>query len=411
MKAIFSYVRMQWPVGHGGFHTGQLAGEQVVFRYFYDCGSKTSGCTQKIRGELSAGRFEFGVISHFDRDHYSALDSARNLKKLYLPYMTDTDMLFLALSDQAKNNLSLEDALEGFTVLKNLSERGTKVIMVNDRSDSQADTASVDGERPEELTDQITIHYPKIERSDANIYGVSAHHEPLQVKNGLKDLLYFKFFNYYNSKASKIFKRYLNKAVKNNKLVDGNNKPYQSVEIFLEKLKADCAGVVALNGRAMQKIYIDALSDQKIGIQKKYASNLSSLTMYSSSTGLKESKKYCARLCSLGNENKRALKFFHCCDGWMLTGDLELTQKIWPIFAKHYRYELPCCRVFNIPHHGSKNSLCKSAVKCLSNNFFIIPVNKNSKKHPEWSLVQLLRRHKVRWQKACDGRICVVQTL
>ncbi|MCS4509950.1 hypothetical protein [Xylophilus ampelinus] len=39
METDIRFERVQWPVGHGGFHTGRLKGGQANLHYFFDCGA------------------------------------------------------------------------------------------------------------------------------------------------------------------------------------------------------------------------------------------------------------------------------------------------------------------------------------------------------------------------------------
>jgi hypothetical protein len=79
--------------------------------------------------------------------------------------------------------------------------------------------------------------------------------------------------------------------------------------------------------------------------------------------------------------------------GWMLTGDLELTPKTWPAFNDHYFCELSECGVFNVPHHASEISLCEEAAAFLTGQFFVMPVNAGDDKHPADTLFERLKRH------------------
>ncbi len=101
MPRIFE--RTQWPVGHGGFHTGRLIGHsQTLFSYFYDCGSHAPAASKAvalIRVELSSRHFQAGVISHFDHDHFAAVSHSAPA----VLYLSEVKLTILSLRDISPN--------------------------------------------------------------------------------------------------------------------------------------------------------------------------------------------------------------------------------------------------------------------------------------------------------------------
>jgi hypothetical protein len=83
MRMVIKFERVQWPVGHGGFHTGRFKGGSADFRYFFDCGALSKEGKALIREKLETVEFDFGVISHFDHDHYSELGGAKKVASSY----------------------------------------------------------------------------------------------------------------------------------------------------------------------------------------------------------------------------------------------------------------------------------------------------------------------------------------
>ncbi len=391
MRMDLKFERVQWPVGHGGFHTGRLKGQSVDFRYFFDCGACRKDGKALIREKLSTIEFDFGAISHFDHDHYSELASAKKVGVLFLPYMTQTDMVLQALADQAANNLKVQKAFQGFEVLKQLQEKGTRIVMVDGRAQGRDDPPQQS--EPQELRGGLALSIPGVSKTVTSTQEMW-HEAAVEVKQGAKVLLQFKFFNHRMEEASLAFSKKLAAAVAAHQLKrnDKNNTPYTCVDEFLGHIAKGDGKVVRINGKALQKIYEDTLAADELKASPITGSNLSSLTMFSRpgdrrydndlyvthTTGRALGGRYGMS----GNES-----------GWMLTGDLELTPKTWPAFNDHYFCELSKCGVFNVPHHASDISLCEEATAFLSDQLFVMPVNAGDDKHPADMLSERLKRH------------------
>ena len=389
MRMDLKFERVQRPVGHGGFHTGRLKGQSADFRYFFDCGAYGKDGKALISEKLAAIEFDFGVISHFDHDHYSELASAK-VGVLFLPYMTSTDMVLQALADQAaKKDLTIQKAFQGFEVLKQLRDKGTRIVMVDGRARGQ-DDPPLQGD-PQELRGGLALSIPVVSKTDK---GEKMWHEAtVEVKQGAKVLLQFKFFNHRMEKASLAFSKELTAAVAARKLKKADQKtPYTCVDKFLDDIAKGDGEVVHINGKALQKIYKDTLADDEFKASPITGSNLSSLTMFSRPADRRYDHDLYVTSTAL-----RALGKRHGMpgngSGWMLTGDLELTPKTWPAFNDHYFCELSECGVFNVPHHASNISLCEEATAFLSDQFFVMPVKAGDDKHPAEMLSERLKRH------------------
>lgn len=75
----------------------------------------------------------------------------------------------------------------------------------------------------------------------------------------------------------------------------------------------------------------------------------------------------------------------------MLTGDLELTDEVWPEFSTHFFHEIPRSLLFNVPHHGSKDAIGMQAAHNLIKKVTLIAcVPTHSKHHPSDAFVKLL---------------------
>ena len=396
MQMDVKFQRVQWPVGHGGFHTGRLKGGRVDFRYFFDCGAISKEGKELIREKLAAVEFDFGVISHFDHDHYSELASAKKVKVLFMPYMTPADMVLQALVDWAATSLTLEQAFGGFYVLQQLQNSGTRIVMVDGYGDVQGDTPETEPESP---PSGLLLRIPGVDKAAKGAQKMR-HEAVVEVLHGKTELLYFKFFNHRVNEASQAFAEQLEVAVKASSLKKADKTPYTRVADFLTDVSAGDTQVVSINGRAMQNIYKKTLADTTLSASPITGSNLSSVTMFSRSAR----HRYYANIHMRGIALRargahRWIPPFEG-DGWMLTGDLELTPRTWPAFNDHYFYELSECSVFNVPHHASEISLCEEAVTFLASQFFVMPVNAGDNKHPADALTGRLKRHEVDSQQS-----------
>lgn len=396
MRMDLKFERVQWPVGHGGFHTGRLKGRSADFRYFFDCGSYSKEGKALIREKLAAIEFDFGVISHFDHDHYSELASAKMVGVLFLPYMTPTDMVLQALADQAANALTAAQAFQGFNVLQQLQAKGTRIVMVNGRALGQGDTSQ--GE-PQELQGGLALRIPGVSKTAKGTQEMR-HEAAVEVQQEAKVLLQFKFFNHRVEEASLAFSDQLAAAVGAGRLKKADKTLYTCVDDFLADIARGDANVVRINGKAMQKVYEKTLAAATLRASPITGSNLSSLTMFSRPADHRYDHDLYMTHTAL-----RARGLRHGMSGneqgWMLTGDLELTPKTWPAFNDHYFCELSECGVFNVPHHASDISLCEEATAFLADQFFVMPVNAGDDKHPADMLSERLERHGV------DGHQCV----
>lgn len=86
-----------WPVGQGLFYTGTVLDGN--FNFVYDCGSNDenyiNNCVDAYLDTIRPhNTIDFVVISHLHYDHFSGLyelSQKAKIKKLYLPYLGDSD--------------------------------------------------------------------------------------------------------------------------------------------------------------------------------------------------------------------------------------------------------------------------------------------------------------------------------
>ena len=126
-------IRSFLPVGQGAFYTEQFeCGVNVV----YDCGSSTSkSCVEKqIRSVFEPQeKIQAVFISHFHEDHMNGLPfllSYCNVERIYLPYLTEDEILLTRLLNRLENAESpfllgmLEDPLHE---IQNCTEKNNTI--------------------------------------------------------------------------------------------------------------------------------------------------------------------------------------------------------------------------------------------------------------------------------------------
>jgi hypothetical protein len=371
------FERTQWPVGHGGFHTGRIISKgESTFRYFYDCGShaKDKKASGLILDEFMTHKYQVGVISHLDHDHFAAVKHSKPTV-LYLPYMTRTDQL-LQLMVSAEGVESRIKA--GAAIYSELNEiRGdTEIIMV---SGGRLESGEGDGD-----SDIMRINRNPLDSECA--YPVVSHKSVLNYKNSVS----FKFFNHYAGELGQVLYGLL--VAKLDNFVDAADDEYDDVQSLLLDIEQSPAEAISRNVRALKAVYAELVSTHPVaGVTP---SNLSSLVLM---TFCEEVRADSDVRCSPPLHARR----WHQ-SGWMLTGDLELKDKVWEPFYEHYALDLENCVVFNLPHHASTIALNWKAMHLLSNEIiFLANVNKGDAKHPSPQLCKamdefsLRRRHSV----------------
>jgi hypothetical protein len=198
-----------------------------------------------------------------------------------------------------------------------------------------------------------------------------------------KPLTIFKYYNHRSEEFSNEIFAHLETFIASGQLVDSSNNPYISLAEFLTALENDAAAIAHKNGATLKKLYslmVQILSDDKAITP----SNLSSLCMFSQAI----SSDHWQPTVILGDEEIRSSI---CRNGWMLTGDLELTRRTWTRFYEHYFLEWEDIKVINVPHHGSSRALHDDVIQQLREGMFLLfPVKKNDKSHPSKMLTDQL---------------------
>jgi len=410
-ELVGKFERSQLPVGHGGFHLGTLDINGRFFRYFFDCGGGAVG-KKLIEAEFEQNEFDFGVVSHFDSDHFSQLRKAK-VKRVFIPYLEELDLFFLTLTNFVESGQFVDLASE----LAEFS-RNVQVVMV--RHVPLNEDGPGDALGPGPSGDDIGIEALRATKQ-GSVYCISDN-ENIYVGTRNDRVVTLKFYNHRAAKLRTAICKALNEALTTSatitahpkKTTTKSGKPakvpvpapalsnesdvsYATVEDFLADVKANPAAIIHKNAARLKAIYTEILNGH--GEAGVTASNLSSLTMFSVTTASLTRRSHRDRLFSksqAGVGHQHHHHYEHECDGWMLTGDLELTGSIWTGFYEHYHRAIEQCAVFNVPHHGSARAFDDSSIHYITGNkHFIFPVNAADKHHPAPTLTALLQTYGV----------------
>lgn len=396
-KIVGKFERSQLPVGHGGFHIGTLNVQGEFFRYFFDCGGGADG-KKLIDAEFHGNSFDFGVISHFDADHFSQLSKAK-VKRVFVPYLDELDMFFLTVMHFFQEG-KFFDFSDELTKLANIVD----VVMVQHVPSNDNDRGNFLGPEPDE--NDIRMKGIKATRQ-GSIYSISDN-DDIFIGTKAIDLITLKFYNHQADEIRTSFNTALSNAlttsasVKTGKgggskkattpapaLSDDLGKGYTSLEDFLADVKANPAKIIKKNAARLKAVYAEVLTGH--GEPGVTESNLSSLTMFSvtnESSGQRNWNHVFSKPPSAIDYNS----YYYERDGWMLTGDLELTGDIWRRFHTHYNFSIEQCIVFNVPHHGSTRAFDDSAIHHITTRkHFIFPVKEDDKSHPSPALIEMLK--------------------
>jgi len=390
------FERTQWPVGHGGFHTGKLEQDGDNFSFFYDCGSKTaekSASKKLMHQKLADIEFDFGVISHFDSDHFSEVQNA-TVETLFLPYATRSDILLNILVESQHSTKSLHVTATAMYTRLNVLRQRSRIVMVKHGSLDDVDPPLPGDNRqaPTRILDQV----PMVRSGMFDVISdETVLHEQDRSRNPVLD---FKFFNYKWEQISTEFAGALH--VHLGSLRDETDQRYRSVQAFLQSIE-DHPGIIARkNGKVLQTIYKELLAPH--GISEITPSNLSSLCLFSRVSERVRSKSVFRTVKARHLQHRDSNNWREGKSGWMLTGDLELASPVWNQFYDHYFIECDECLVFNVPHHSSSKSVTSETLHALTGEcVYLANVKSGDKKHPSDTLRMLFQAFHCEDQLLC----------
>ena len=341
-------------VGQGLFYWGILNDNNRQFSFVYDCGSTSKtridervenfkeilGCCQEL---------DMLVISHFDEDHMNGIRELlidTKVKNIFIPYYhLDDYLLFVCF-------------IYGYGIAANI---GNIVLVPSTdaiKNEAEGDIENLNNndfgiDRANHIPDNLKV-------DNINIFKAN------KIKFQLKKIWEFKFYNVelkpkdYDGIESEIKKK-----------LDGS-----SLEEFIKKPGSK---------KELQEIYKKYIKTHH-GNSKQ---NQSSLCLYHGPCddlrllmrcvcGFYWFYPYKSRFCELMS------------NGTILTGDISLVNSTSDKEKPYYESFIQCFEkylektgIFQIPHHGSKNTWNKQILEDFPNSIFVNSAGENSNNHPD----------------------------
>ena len=361
-------------VGQGLFYWGILNDNDRQFSFVYDCGSTSKtridervenfkeilGCCQEL---------DMLVIPHFDEDHMNGIRELlmdTKVESIFIPYYhLDDYLLFVCF-------------IYGYGIAANI--RNIILVPPTDaiKNETEGDIENIDNNdlgldrRKNGIPDNLKV-------DNINIFKAN------KTKFQLKKIWEFKFYN-----------------------VELKPKDYDGIESEIKK---------KLDGSSLEEFIKKPSSKQELkDIYKKYIKthhgnskqNQSSLCLYHGPCDDLRLLLRCRYICGFDWCSLCKLRPSHyLCDfcefrlrkprfcelisnGTILTGDISLVDSTSDKEKPYYESFIQCFEkylkktgVFQIPHHGSKNTWNKQILKDFPNSIFVNSAGENNHNHPD----------------------------
>ncbi len=419
------------PIGQGFFYSGQLKsiGSSAKFNFIFDCGSLSYSVLNNTidrfrnRDANDTKDLDLLIISHFDADHINGLKrllNGRKVKQIIAPFIGFKQRITIALNyiNSLEDDLdnSLNSIIDITSVLKENIDENTKFILINETDEFPPEE---EGNENTEILNENDNDFSfafnnanDLSRSDknelnfqnnSNIKKVDCDKIASILVGGIKilDLIFYRkkvgakdlaFFD-------KVFELFINK----NNFADKDNPTTQEIVDVIKKLRR--AGKI-------KQLFEDAAKIIKIDLANKKINNLNTTALsmlhwdriYSSLIrGNKSSRRFHLEgeiiLSKIFGDKEIEFPIasnfhyhhFHNFDllhssNTLLTADSFLKDKSdIGAFIKHYKSYLDRIMMFQIPHHGSRNSSSKYLFSQLAPNYYFINYGVNHNFIKRWS--------------------------
>lgn len=343
-------------VGQGLFYWGILNDNDRQFSFVYDCGSTSKtridervenfkeilGCCQEL---------DMLVISHFDEDHMNGISELlidTKVKNVFIPYYyLDDYLLFVCF-------------IYGYGIAANIGN----IILVPPtdtiENNIEGDIENIDNndlglDRRNGIPDNLKV-------DNINIFKAN------KIKFQLKKIWEFKFYN-----------------------VELKPKDYDGIESEIKK-KLDDSSLEEFIKKPSSKKELQAIYKKYIKIHRNNSEqNQSSLCLYHGSRDNLRLLMRCRCVCGFYWLYPYKSRFCELMsNGTILTGDISLVDSISDKEKLYYESFIQCFEkylektgVFQIPHHGSKNTWNKQILEDFPNSIFVNSANENNHNHPD----------------------------
>ena len=315
------------PVGHGLFYTGEITDDQgKTFSFAFDCGSENRMIISDIisNGILSNGiddilpeQIDLLIISHFHSDHISnVLDliSAKKIKKVILPYLTNTKKILYASqidSSLPNSNDLTQFIVDPVSVIEGLNEK-CEVHFLNE-DEPESDFSQSEFSNPE----NAPFEFKWTDRSSSS----NQHAGNASLISPIWEFHFFMPKTGNSTKLQQLKDFFTSKSI----TIDNAASYYSAIETEMKRLGLanNASNIVCAHG-PVRGHFITAI--------------------------------HCNRTCSpFYIPPYYPWRYFYdreFAPYQFLTGDAEIVDK--SAFFHHYEHQLAGSILFQIPHHGSK---------------------------------------------------------
>jgi hypothetical protein len=345
------HTRIQWNVGQGGFHSGELRDGERRFRYVYDCGSASNGhpgpeVAEYIKS-LGADRYvDAVVLSHIDSDHVNGLEMLLRdceVGRVFLPLLSPIERLSAFLRAQGGVSPFFESM--AVSPVTTIADRSSETIVTEVRRGAAPAPAGDDGlshpfsPQTSERDSSFTVEIVEYERS---LVEVNRAHQNIadsacvRVRGEQTGPLWALSFHV-SSKVTALSRRFRHELER-----------AFPISVHPEESALDEATLRAmLTNRDQLKILRQVYAEAGVNV------NASSMSMIAGpvlpSSGGSETVQFGRYGTTVASPS------------WLLTGDAVLkSEPSVRELCEHFVHQITSVGVIALPHHGSRRNFHRS---------------------------------------------------
>lgn len=389
---MLSITWCQHPVGHGGFHTGQVTAEDGAnYTWIFDCGARrgTEFGSYLRRWTLAhQDPIDWLFVSHFDTDHANGLETLMSRSVVHdvmLPYVNDHELAVTLVHEVNRDNLDrwlFELIADPAAFFLNRGAGRVTFLGSPPRPTEDIDDPVMWGDGGSDIPPnwKVTISSRPQVLTPPKVTSVTApaHQRVQQIRSGSCEIRAMK------PHAGLLLKPYRAPLPRRTSRKLLNELQYLAGST--RQLQAR-PGLGQLAYSLAKHARTSSGRSQLRSLYKKYvgSSNRASLSLLS------------MPIIPGGDRNFRWWRYSPTyfqyrilpggtrdgIPGWLTTGDAELLKPFdlsdWNL---HFGAELSEVRVLGLPHHGSDRNSDEALQQLCPNAIFTAHVKRGSKKHP-----------------------------
>ncbi len=349
-------------VGQGLFYTGDIEN----FHFVYDCGGESSYIDNAVK-KYSRTNLDLLVLSHMHNDHTNGLNKllsqTNDVDLVILPYLHPAQRVLCALDSPNAEDWYFDLLVDPLSFL---IEKGVKKVAIIGGFEPDPESRRPAGNE-NTFEEELSLDIDTIP-NNKYLWDEIKKIEEIKETDELSDKILVRKHSENFRLSNSWFFRFYNKPVTDTDLKNFKD-CITDKDITTDSLK----GVIEYikdfdNVNDLQECYEKIRTDI----------NQTSLCMYHGPLNTSNARTYHPRFLM----NKKFL-------GHLLTGDFDLSiKKNYKSFVSHYRNYLRDVKVFQVPHHGSKESWNEKILQKMPNSeFFLISSGAARKKHPSKEVV------------------------